>query len=348
MTRFFCPVSVRLLCRASGPVAYRAAPFWAWHEAWWLACPDCGDEHPSLDRAEFEGVHPWSMDGARRDGRWLFDERYLVRYPRERLPAVDQRALTDADVDANWSRNADIWAATYDERGDRTRKCFSDPVLLAFLGEVAGTTVLDAGSGAGYLSRLLARRGASVIAVENARRFHEIALEYQSREPLPIDHHHGSISRMPYIADRSVDAVVANFVLQDVLDYQGAITEIARVMRPGGRFVFVITHTSTRGFWWTPAHDSPRREDRAGWVEDEYFVRGAGYSQWGNLHPVLGFDRPLRDYIAACKAAGLELRDLEEPELSDEGRRALSPLEVREARRLAYNWVIRCDKPSDA
>ena len=59
---------------------------------------------------------------------------------------------------------------------------------------------------------------------------------------------------------------------------------------------------------------------------------------------MLGFNRPLRDYIAACRVAGLELRDLEEPELSVEGRTALPQWEVRESRRLAYNWVIRVDK----
>lgn len=347
-TRFFCPNTGRLLCGRAGRVEYRTAPFWAWHETWYLTCPECGEEHPALDRAEHDGVHPWQLqpDSAARRA-WLSGESYLLRYPRGSHATVDPTTLTDADVDANWSSNADIWEATYGEDGDRTRRYYSDPVLLRFLGEVAGRTVLDAGSGAGYLSRLLARRGARLIAVENARRFHEIALEYQAREPLPIEFHHASISDMPFIPDGSVDAAVANFVLMDVLDYGRAVEEIARVLKPGGRFIFVLTHTSTHGSWWTPAHDSPRREDRAGWVEDDYFVRGAGYSQWGELQPVLGFNRPLRDYISTCSSSGLQLRDLEEPELTEEGRRALTPLEVRESRRLAYNWVVRCDKVGD-
>ena len=164
-------------------------------------------------------------------------EAFLVRYPTETLPPVDQRSLSDADVDANWSRNADLWAATYDERGDHTRKYYSDPILFEFLGDVAGKTILDAGSGSGYLSRLLAQRGARMIAVENALRFHEIAVDYQRREPLPIELHHGSISAMPFIASESVDAAVANFVLMDVLDYEAAIAEIARVLKPAGRFI---------------------------------------------------------------------------------------------------------------
>jgi SAM-dependent methyltransferase len=344
MTRFYCPHSGRLLCRDVGAITYREGAFWAWHEAWWIDCPDCGGSHPSLDRAEFDGRHPWQLHAAdEAAGKWLSSEAFLTRYPPPVSGRVQPGTLSDADVDLNWSRNADIWDATYDDQGDRTRKYYSDPVLFAFLGDVDGNVVLDAGSGAGYVSRMLARRGARVIAVENSRRFHEIASEYQRCEPLAIEVHHASISSMPFIDTASIDAAVANFVLMDVLDYQAAIAEIARVLKPGGRFVFVLTHTSTHARWLTPAIDSPRREDRAGLLEDDYFVRDAGYSQWGELHPVLGLNRPLRDYIAACKASGLELRDLEEPEVSEEGERELPAWEVRDARRLAYNWVIRVD-----
>ncbi len=115
------------------------------------------------------------------------------------LPAADIDALTDEDSDRNWSANADIWDAGYDECGDDNRKYYSDPVLLAFLGDVAGRRVLDAGSGGGYLARLLTWRGARVVAVENARRFYELALAQQEREPLGIRFHHGSIALMPYL-----------------------------------------------------------------------------------------------------------------------------------------------------
>ncbi|RIK46232.1 MAG: hypothetical protein DCC58_03855 [Chloroflexi bacterium] len=345
MTRFFCPRAGQLFCGAAGSVEYRAAPFWDRHEAWFLRCPACGEEHASLDRAEFEGAHPWQMaPDARTERRWLSPEPYLQRYPPANVPTVRMETLSDADIDANWSRNADIWNATYDSQGDRTRKYFSDPVVFAFLGDVAGQDVLDAGCGAGYLARILAQRGARVVGVENARRFYELATAREASDALGIAYYHASISNMPFLADASFDAVVANFVLMDVLDYTTAVAEIARVLRPGGRFVFVITHTSTHGHWVAPAPDSPRREDRSGWLEDRYFVRDAGYSQWGALHPVLGFNRPFRDYIAACRAAGLALRDIEEPELSAQGRRELPPWDVREASRLAYNWVVRCEK----
>src|SRR5712691_6229204 len=168
MSRFYCPRSGQMLCTAAGRTTARLGDFWAWHYYWLLECPHCGEPHPSLDYAEFIGSHPWQADPAvagRR--RWLSMEAHLVRYPSTRLPRLSAETLTDADIDATWSRNADTWEAGYDERGDPNRKYQSDPVLLVFLGDVAGQRLLDAGSGAGYLSRLLAKRGARTVAVEN-------------------------------------------------------------------------------------------------------------------------------------------------------------------------------------
>jgi SAM-dependent methyltransferase len=153
---------------------------------------------------------------------------------------------------------------------------------------------------------------------------------------------------MPFLDDASFDAVVANYVLMDVRDYEGAIAEIARVLKPRGRFVCAISHATLAGRWHTPALDSPRAEDRGGWVDDDHFIRSAGYMQWGDLKPVLTFHRPLRDYVSACKRCGLELRDLEEPEVSEEGERELPAPLVRHLRRLAYSYVLSFTKRAGA
>lgn len=345
MRRFFCPRSGRLLCSDAGVLGFGDGHFWAWEYWWNLTCADCGEQHPSLDYAEFAGIHPWQRDTAAAVARrWISSEPRLIRYPPARLPKVSPDTLTDADVDASWSGNADTWIAGYDEHGDHTRKYQSDPVLFDFPGDVRGQRILDAGSGGGYLSRLLARRGARMVAVENAARTHEIALAHQRQDPLDIEFHHASISTMPFLEDASFDAAVANYVLMDVLDYESAIAEIARVLRPGGRFVPVISHSSFEGRWHRPAFDSPRREDRIGWLDDDYFIRRAGYSQWGDLKPFLSFHRPLRDYVAACKRVGLELRDLDEPEISEEARREWSARMIRYHARVPWAYVLKLVK----
>jgi len=342
MARFFCPATGRLLCRDAGSAERVLGDFWAWQYWWELSCPECGAAHPSLDRAEFLGTHPWQPEGKATTPRnGLSAEPYLRRYPPTPRARISPEFVSDADADANWSANADVWEAGYDERGDFNRKYCSDPVLLSFLGDVGGQRVLDAGSGAAYLSRLLARRGARMVAVENARRFHEIALAHQERDPLPIEFHHASISRMPFLETASFDAAVANYVLIDVPDYEAAIAEIARVLKPGGRFVYTVSQRTLEFRWHWPAPDSPRREDRAAWMDDDYFVRTAGFDQWGVLKPILSFHRPMRDYVAACRRHGLELRDIDEPELSEEGRRELPAFTVRQNQRDPVSYVLK-------
>lgn len=345
--RFYCPESSRVLCRSAGTVTLQTGAFWSFLDWWSITCLDCGEHHPSFDRAEFDGVHPWQMSSKANQARpWLSSESYLVRYPPARLQAVAAEQVTDADIDATWSDNADLWDAGYDERGDMNRRYSSDAVLLSFLGDVRDQRVLDAGSGTGYLSRLLAKAGAQVVAVENARRFHEIALEYDRRDALDLEFHHGSISSMPWLDDASFDAVVANYVLMDVRKVEAAIAEIARVLKPGGRFVYSIVHNTIDFQWNRPAADSPRKDDRLGWRDAGYFVRRAGYVQWGAFRPFLTFHRPLRDYIAACRVAGLELRDLDEPHLTAEGARVLPPSEVEKSLQAPISYVLKCVKVS--
>src|SRR5690606_34217683 len=103
--------------------------------------------------------------------------------------------------------NADRWEAGYDDAGDFTRRYCSDEAMLALLGEVRGLRVLDAGSGGGYLSRLLAGRGAVMTGIEQSGRFYELATQREERQRLGIAYVQGTLTAMPQFADGSFDKV---------------------------------------------------------------------------------------------------------------------------------------------
>ena len=78
-----------------------------------------------------------------------------------------------------WTNQAaiDRWAAMpYDvlaemaDDGDFSKRHLVNPVLQRMLGDVSGQRVLDAGCGNGYLSRMLARRGADVTELSRQAR----------------------------------------------------------------------------------------------------------------------------------------------------------------------------------
>jgi SAM-dependent methyltransferase len=104
------------------------------------------------------------------------------------------------------------------------------PAAVEVVGVPSTATVLDLGAGTGKLTRLLVERFPRVIAVEPAdamRRFLE-------RLCPTADARSGAADAIP-LADASVDAVFAAQAFH-WFDDEASITEIDRVLRPGGRF----------------------------------------------------------------------------------------------------------------
>ncbi len=254
--------------------------------------------------------------------------------------------LTDADVQANWTANAERWDAMYDDDGDRNRRYQSDEPMLRLLGDIRSLQVLDVGSGQGYLCRKLAASGATMTGIELSDGFFEIATGHERRRPLGITYHQASASDMAFFDDEQFDKAVANYVLMDIRDYEAALGHICRVLKPGGRFVAVISHPSFAcgAGWERRPPDSPRREERVYRV-DSYFRRGPYLGQWGGLDPVLSFHRPLRDYWQAFSEAGFAIDAFEEPSITDRGRRELPAWMVEQALRIPYSCIFRLTKP---
>ena len=91
---------------------------------------------------------------------------------------------------------------------------------------------LDAGCGDGrYLAALAADLPARRAGVDLSERILETA-----RQRVEADYRQGSIEALPF-ADREFDLVLCTQVIEHVLDADGAVAELARVLRPGGALV---------------------------------------------------------------------------------------------------------------
>jgi len=100
-----------------------------------------------------------------------------------------------------------------------------------------GKDVLDLGCAGGFMAEAMAKRGANVTGIDPARAAIAAARRHANAEGLQIGYDVGVGEALAY-DDASFDAVVCVDVLEHVADLKQVLSEIARVLRPGGVFLF--------------------------------------------------------------------------------------------------------------
>lgn len=208
----------------------------------------------------------------------------------------------------------ELWnaaAAQYEEdtqggrHGWRQERIIS-PALLRLLGEVAGQHILDAGCGPGWLSVLLAQRGAHVAGVDGAEQMLARARQRAAEASLSVTFVRADLRATLPLPDRSFDGIVSNMVLMDVPEVSTAFAEFRRLLRPTGRLVVAITHPLS--LWRWTRDDTGRKLYKA--VDDYLTVRSIMEELWG---PTRCYHRPLSWYVEALASAGFVIDALVEP-----------------------------------
>ncbi len=170
------------------------------------------------------------------------------------------------------------------------------PHFLKLLGDIAGLSVLDAGCGQGYLSRILASRGAHVTGIDISEKLIQMAREQDPSHT--ISYQVANLCQsLPQYSQR-FDLVVSHFVLDDVSDYKGFLSTLASVMKPSSRLVLSM--------------NNPYSLVVRGHVRD-YFDTGKPVSYRGMAQAgvkVHFYHHTLEEYLDACLAAGLQLQRL--------------------------------------
>jgi len=106
-----------------------------------------------------------------------------------------------------------------------------------------GLSVLDVGTGTGFVALLLAEIGHQVTGIDWSKTMLAQAREKSQRESLAISFVEGETERLPF-GTGTFDAVVARHVLWTLTEPQRALAEWYRVLKPGGRVMADYSHRS--------------------------------------------------------------------------------------------------------
>jgi malonyl-CoA O-methyltransferase len=162
-------------------------------------------------------------------------------FARHRAPAVTALAAPAAYA---------LWAPTYESVPHNPLMRVEQAAMVDLLPDVTGRVVLDAACGTGRYLHLLAARGAARrVGIDLTR---DMLVRAQAgRADLVI----GDICALPLVA-ASVDVVVCGLALNDVAALDRALSELARVLRPGGYLLYSVVHPRGGPLGWTRSFDT--------------------------------------------------------------------------------------------
>ena len=220
-----------------------------------------------------------------------------------------------------WDQKAAFWD---DKMGDGNdfQRILTGPASERLLNLQPGETDIEIACGNGVFTRRMAQLGVHVIATDFSEQFLERARARPSEYTGSIEYHHLDATREDQIVafgKQRFDAAVCNMAIMDMAEIDPLMRGIRQVVKPGGRFVFSLTHPC---FNHTGITFCVEEAPVNGNLVTTHSIKIAQYlhsrpqkgvGMLGEPIPHYYFDRPLHVLFNACFRAGLVLDGLEEP-----------------------------------
>jgi SAM-dependent methyltransferase len=144
----------------------------------------------------------------------------------------------------DWDRNAPDWVKPGRELWSAAEPVWGvwrvpEAQVGMLTGELDGLDAIELGCGTGYVSAWLARRGARPVGIDISQA--QLATARQLQQEFGVDFPllHGNAEAVPY-PDASFDFAISEYGASIWCDPYAWIPEAARLLRPGGRLVFLV------------------------------------------------------------------------------------------------------------
>ncbi len=256
-----------------------------------------------------------------------------------------------ADLPEHVARNRaswDLWADEFVPNGERSWALapghekwgtFNVPEASLHLlpDDLDGLDAIELGCGTAYVSAWLARRGARPVGIDNSPRQLETARRLQREHGLEFPLLLGNAERVPY-PDASFDYAISEYGAALWADPYAWIPEAARLLRPGGRLMFLTNHVLA----YLAMHDL----DTEG-PADERLRRpmfGMGRTVWPDDPDAVEFHLAHGDLIRLLRANGFEVEDLVEIQAPEDAASTVPWMSVEWARQWPSEEAWRASK----
>lgn len=213
-----------------------------------------------------------------------------------------------------WDRVAEWWNNEVGDTGTWHQKYDIDPVIFKIIGKIREKKILEIGCGNGYLSRLLARKGAKVTAIDISKKLLEFAITKEKEKPLGIRYLVRDAADLYGIKSKYFDLAIANMSLMDIRDAQDTIKEASRILKNNGQFIFSITHPVFHDDFhqqWTIIKENNKKYFAR--VISGYLISAAEkYILWASGVKATHYHRSLETYFEYLRNADFVIRGIRE------------------------------------
>lgn len=225
------------------------------------------------------------------------------------------------EVQDIWNRNAEFWDGKVGD-GNLFQNHLIGPVSERLLELRPGQEVLEIACGNGVFSRRMAELGARVLATDFSDNFLEKARAHKTPYDDRLEYRNADAANeaeLLALGEGRFDAVVCNMAIMDMATTEPLASATRKLLKPGGRFVFSITH---------PVFNHPgavrlaEETDQGGVMRTKYSIKVERYASsqtelgigiQGQPAATRYFNRSMSVLFSTFFRAGLVLDALEEP-----------------------------------
>jgi len=204
-----------------------------------------------------------------------------------------------------WDANAEVWDARMGDEGNDFFNVLCWPVLASFLAAQPEQHFLDIACGNGLTSRRLALLGANVTAFDFSANLIGLAKERLNPDSRIAYHVIDATDESALIAlgDHSFDSALCNMALFDMADLEPLFRALLKLLKPGGVFVFSLTHPAFNN---ASSMHVAEEIDYEGEIKTLYSVKisryitpyqAKGLALRNQPNPQMYFERPLQHHL---------------------------------------------------